>query len=132
MVAFGVMSQDASSNSIPSPISNLVNGKQNLTLANLTAGDFSPHVDSAFLIRSESQLPKRVILHQVLEYTTKRDEMRPRNLRAAFSVFFRGASGDKLEQGTYRMDHDELGTFELFLVPIGSGRDATVFEAVFA
>jgi hypothetical protein len=48
-----------------------------------------------------------------------------------FSLVFRGPAGVALEQRTYRVEHDALGTFPLFLVPVGLGdHGAYEFEAV--
>jgi hypothetical protein len=48
--------------------------------------------------------------------------------RAPFSILFRGPDAPTLPQRTYRLEHVELGAFELFLVPIGPGQ----YEAVFS
>jgi hypothetical protein len=41
----------------------------------------------------------------------------------AFSLFFRGANRRSLEQRTYSIEHERLGAFELFIVPVDR-RDA--------
>ena len=51
--------------------------------------------------------------------------------RTPFSIVFRGPAGGILPQGTYRMDHQGLGAFDLFLVPIGADGEAVRYEAVF-
>jgi hypothetical protein len=38
---------------------------------------------------------------------------------AAFSLHFSGGPADSLEQGTFFVEHDELGEFALFIVPAG-------------
>jgi hypothetical protein len=48
-----------------------------------------------------------------------------------FSLKFRGPGQSILPQKTYRMDHDRIGPFDLFIVPIGRGADDTYYEAVF-
>lgn len=48
-----------------------------------------------------------------------------------FSLVFRGASDLSLDQRTYRVEHEALGDFPLFLVPLGpSGGGEQEFEAV--
>lgn len=47
--------------------------------------------------------------------------------RAPFSLVFRGPESPTLPQRIYRLEHAGLGTFELFLVPVGPGR----YEAIF-
>src|SRR2546425_13335309 len=51
--------------------------------------------------------------------------------RAPFSLVFRVDSGEPHEQRIYRVQHDELGDFEIFLVPIAAGEDGVRYEAVF-
>jgi hypothetical protein len=42
--------------------------------------------------------------------------------RAPFSLEFRGGPDPPLPQRIYRLEHDELGAIEIFLVPIASDR----------
>jgi hypothetical protein len=51
--------------------------------------------------------------------------------RAPFSLVFLGPQEPVLPQRTYPCSHDELGEFELFLVPIASDGSGTRYEAVF-
>jgi hypothetical protein len=52
----------------------------------------------------------------------------PGSVRAPFSIVFTGPEGSNLPQQIYRLEHEQLGSLELFLVPIAPGR----FQAVFA
>ena len=49
----------------------------------------------------------------------------------AFSIVFRGPADPFLPQGTYRFDHDEIGAFELFIVPIRQDERGLYYEACF-
>ena len=51
--------------------------------------------------------------------------------RQQFSVVFRGGSDQPLPQRIYRVEHDELGALEIFLVPIGPDEVAQRYEAIF-
>jgi hypothetical protein len=51
--------------------------------------------------------------------------------RAPFSIVFRGPLEPILPQRIYPLRHDTLGSFELFIVPIGPEGDAMQYEAVF-
>jgi hypothetical protein len=51
--------------------------------------------------------------------------------RRPFSVVFRGPPGVPLPQRIYRLEHDRLGAFDLFLVPIGPDAAGMRYEAVF-
>lgn len=49
-----------------------------------------------------------------------------------FSLLFRVADGATLPQRIYPLEHDGLGRFELFLVPIGSDDVGMRYEAIFS
>ena len=51
--------------------------------------------------------------------------------RAPFSIVFRGPLNPALRQQIYRVAHEGIGEFELFLVPIGPDREGMRYEAVF-
>ena len=48
-----------------------------------------------------------------------------------FALLFRVAEGEVLPQRMYPLKHDDLGRFELFLVPVGADEDGTRYEAIF-
>jgi hypothetical protein len=54
-----------------------------------------------------------------------------RGRRVPFSIVFRGPLEPLLPQRVYCFEHDELGTFELFVVPIGPDEAGMQYEAVF-
>lgn len=49
-----------------------------------------------------------------------------------FSIVFRGPGDVFLNQRTYRMEHPQMGVFDLFLVPIKRDQDGFYYEACFA
>lgn len=51
--------------------------------------------------------------------------------KVAFRLEFTGPAEPLLDQRTYRMQHGELGTIEIFIVPIGRDEKATTYEAIF-
>jgi hypothetical protein len=51
--------------------------------------------------------------------------------RVPFSLVFRGPLEPVLPQQIYRFEHDELGAFDLFIVPVGPGEAGMHYEAVF-
>jgi hypothetical protein len=48
-----------------------------------------------------------------------------------FSILFQGPHDKLLPQGTYQFEHDQIGSFPLFIVPIGSASDGIQYEAMF-
>ena len=56
----------------------------------------------------------------------------PTGRQGAFSLVFRGAPGvGHVPQAIYCLEHDELGSLEVFLVPIGPRDGGMCYEAVF-
>ncbi len=52
--------------------------------------------------------------------------------RRQFSLLFKGPGQPLLPQATYTLENDELGTMEIFLVPVAADEDGVDYEAVFA
>jgi hypothetical protein len=48
-----------------------------------------------------------------------------------FSAVFRGPLDHLLPQSTYRMEHEQLGGVEIFIVPIRKDGEGIYYEAVF-
>jgi hypothetical protein len=48
-----------------------------------------------------------------------------------FSIVFRGPTDPPLPQRIYRFEHEAIGTFELFIVPIAADAQGVRYEAVF-
>ena len=51
--------------------------------------------------------------------------------RRAFSLLFRGPQEPLLRQMSYPLSHPDLGTLDIFLVPVSAGPEGTCYEAVF-
>jgi hypothetical protein len=56
----------------------------------------------------------------------------PSGHREPFSLVFRGPIAPLLQQRTYALLHEALGTLEIFIVPIGPDRQGQLYEAIFA
>ena len=90
-------------------------------LESFTAGTFSPRLRERFTLVDAGD-PLELELVEVTELGPATPER-----RGPFSLVFRGPNRSTLPQRISRLEHAELGTFELFLVPIGPGE----YEAVF-
>src|ERR687884_1574737 len=90
-------------------------------LENLTVDDFRPLQGDRFRIAPDGAEAFEVELVKVTEIP------REPGGRAPFSLVFQGGPNPPLEQRIYRVEHDELGDLDLFLVPIATDR----YEAVF-
>ena len=106
-------------------------------LDKLTGADFSALLHSTFHIHvggtavagAESLSPLEAELIEVTEFGS--DPGQEDAQRRPFSILFRAPPNSVLPQGIYPVEHPELGTLSLFLVPIGPDRVGMRYEAVF-
>jgi len=55
-------------------------------------------------------------------------ELKERPSNRSFSIVFQVPDGFTVEQGLYDLDHERMGTLQLFLVPVGDNRLESVFN----
>ncbi len=98
-------------------------------LDKLTCADLAGHVNETFRLHRDAEPPLELILVETTEvaaaWAVRPGERRP------FSLIFRGPRDVLLPQRTYRFEHDRLGAFEIFIVPIGPDEAGHRYEAVF-
>lgn len=100
-----------------------------LLLDQLTANDFIPHIDTPFTIRVNDDLVVPLVLTSVNE---RSDAFAvPGVGRLPFSLEFHGRHRGHLHQQIWRLEHETLGTLDLFLVPLGPDANGMRYEAVF-
>ena len=92
--------------------------------APLEHAEFARHVNTTFRIRLNESETLPAELTEVSEHTVS-----PRQER--FWVLFKTSNNVFLGQGQRAFEHDSMGSFELFIVPIGRDEDGTYYEAVF-
>jgi hypothetical protein len=85
---------------------------------------FSKHLNTNFRISIGEQNALEAQLSTVGELQVSSHQER-------FGIVFRGPKEPVLPQGTYDFEHDELGAFILFIVPIRQDDGGTFYEAVF-
>ncbi len=99
-----------------------------MLLNNLTAGDFHPLLNQTFQVRLEGIDPIDLELISVTEKTNDSDAVH----RSPFSLVFLGpVSNQYLLQHIYRMEHDQAGALDIFIVPLGLHAGRMQYEAVF-
>ena len=91
---------------------------------------FSEHMGSGFRIRVDPDREEVVTLIEV-QGMGPDGGGRP-GAPEQFSVIFRGGAGEHLPQRIYPMNHEKLGEFDLFIVPIGPDDQGMRYQAVFA
>ena len=94
-------------------------------LESFTVHMFSGHVGETFHVRPDASDPLEVELVSATGLGEERARGRP------FSIVFRGPGDVVLPQSIYRMEHAEIGAFDIFLVPIGPDEAGMRYEAVF-
>ncbi|MHC4219850.1 MAG: DUF6916 family protein [Planctomycetota bacterium] len=97
-------------------------------LDKLTREDFAKHLNKRFRLRSEAgELQVELIEATAIDTAGKR----PDGQRAPFSLVFRGPKEVPLAQMIYDLEHQEMGSLDLFLVPIGPDEEGMLYESVF-
>lgn len=100
-------------------------------LDTLTPDSFLPHVGTVFRLRAPGgagTLDLALVSAQAVGSSRRSGAVRER----AFSVVFLGPAGAPiLPQATYRLEHEEMGALDLFLVPVGIDGGRAQYEAVF-
>ena len=93
-------------------------------LEEITRSTFAENMNSTFRLY---YAPGQAMQVELVELSGGRSSPQ----QTVFSVVFRGSPDTVLSQGTYRMEHDTLAPFDLFLVPISRDKEGTYYEAVF-
>ena len=99
-------------------------------LDKLTSADFSAHLNSSFRIHADTPGPLEAELIQVTELGAPPSDQED-TPRRAFSIVFRAPADLYLPQSIYPIEHPELGTLDLFLVPLGPDKQGMRYEAIF-
>ncbi len=95
-----------------------------IELATATCATFLPYTGKNFKLTAgngECQL--------LLKDATESKHDGPK--RQPFSLLFSAPVGVHIEQGTYTLEHENAGTLEIFLVPIGMEDGVLELQAVF-
>ena len=93
----------------------------------LTEKEFSQHLNTRFQVRLDDQKIELELV-EVKGYLPQANEQTGME---RFSVFFDGPGNAPLPQRLYSLDHEKMGKFEIFLVPISGNDQGFRYEAVF-
>ena len=96
--------------------------------ANLTEEEFSKHVNTKFRVELDGENGVDLELTEVKGYMSKHHEQTGME---RFSIYFQGPPEPYLEQKLYAFQHAEMGSFEMFLVPIAKNDLGFSYESVF-
>jgi hypothetical protein len=95
------------------------------SLDRLNAKIFSEQLHTQFKVHSGDAGPMALELIEVMERDTS-----PK--LELFTLQFRGPATPRLAQQIYRLEHEKLGSFEIFLTAIGADPEQRIlYESVF-
>lgn len=87
--------------------------------------DFAKHLDTEFRVNAAHT-------HVVLKLAAVNgDESHTESGWEHFSLHFVAREGAPLPQSIYPFDHDSLGAFDMFIVPVKQDAEGVHYEAIF-
>lgn len=89
---------------------------------------FRENLNTKFRVRAEAPRPVELELVEVKSYMPGENEQQGME---RFSLFFRGPADIYARQGTYALEHEKMGTLEIFLVPVARDERGFLYESVF-
>jgi hypothetical protein len=98
-----------------------------VNVAEVTREDFEGYREKTFMVSAGSEVSFEAELIEVAPM----GDTAGSNGRRAFSLVFRGPHTEEPIQQTYTLDNADLGSLDLFLVPIGPDEKGMKYEAVF-
>jgi hypothetical protein len=99
-----------------------------ISLDTLTLTTFLPLVKTAFRARTNDSAFVEIQLTHALPPRHARPDVSDHK---SFSLLFSGPGDRFLAQGIYSFEHDAIGQFDLFIVPIGRNDGRFEYQAVF-
>jgi len=103
------------------------------SLETLTVDAFQPRVGQTFRIRgrADNETEAELIEARALGGGPGRAGGVASRRRIPFSLSFRTSLTAPLPQSIYEVAHEEMGSYEIFLVPVGPDGKGMVYEAIF-
>jgi hypothetical protein len=98
----------------------------------LTLEHFTPHLGTEFVCRTTDggAYPLRLTEAEAVGRALKSSAKAA--ARSPFSLLFQGPQSPVLPQSIYPLEHAELGTLPLFIVPIGREEEGILYQAIFS
>jgi hypothetical protein len=92
-------------------------------LSRLSSQSFFENLKTTFEIQVSALNTQELELIEVSKQKTHR-------VTESFDVLFRGRKENQFTQGTYMLHHARMGSFPVFVVPVGDGKNA-LYQAIF-
>jgi hypothetical protein len=93
-------------------------------VADLTHEEFSQNANTKFQVQVDENTPVELDLIEV-------SELKVYPQQEEFTLTFRGPLNAFLDQGVRPFKHDQMGEFEVFIVPIKQDAEGFYYEAIF-
>lgn len=90
----------------------------------LTHENFSKNANTKFQVQVDENTPVELELTSI-------SEVKVYPLQEEFAIEFRGPLNVYLGQGARNFTHEQMGEFELFIVPVNQDEHGFYYEAVF-
>jgi hypothetical protein len=99
----------------------------------LTFETFSPHVNTKFRLRLDDAKAVEMELVEAAHIAGAHDRVPNKNglVQDVFSLLFHGPEDRLLPQRSYSFEHEKIGRFELFLVPVEKIPGAIRYQVIF-
>jgi hypothetical protein len=105
-----------------------------MTAPRLVRSTFARHIGDIFRIQAEFSGPAALHLFKARDLRSTPALLaqgQAIDTERAFSLLFRGPADRPLGQAVYHFDHEQMGGFDLFIVPMRPEADARYYEAIF-
>lgn len=93
-----------------------------------TQENFTRQLHTRFRVRVDAPRPLELELVEVKGWRSGSIEQQGME---RFSIYFTGPATPFLPQGTYTLEHEQMGVSEIFLVPLEQNASGFRYEAVF-
>lgn len=97
-------------------------------LESFTAEMFAGRIGQQFRLRASADTVMQV---ELIEAKVLGSAAADPSLRKPFSILFRGPMTPVWPQRIYRVEHDAMESFDLFVVPVGPKNGGMEYEAIF-
>lgn len=94
----------------------------------LTEANFTKYLNTVFRVKVSAPQPVELNLVEVKGYAGGANDQ---SGMERFSLFFNGPADLQLPQQTYHLEHEQLGSLDIFLVPVAHSERGFHYEAVF-
>ncbi|NLG96042.1 MAG: hypothetical protein GX491_01660 [Chloroflexi bacterium] len=99
-----------------------------ISLESLTLDDFAPYLHQEFIIYLQNGEPYALELVELRDLGAAPGP----TFRKPFAMTLRNPNNAAyLPQGTYQLEHEHMGSLELFIVPLGPSPEGMQYEITF-